>query len=101
MFDISLNSLIDELGEGAYESGRWCQVSLDQGALVSTTTLRVATNARHRHTEKLSGDTYQPLYSPKPAKIASSKLQDLNLCKNPHDFFFSCSDHQEAVKYSP
>ena len=37
--------------------------SLEQGAQVST-----ATTTRHRHTEKLSGDTYQPLYSPRPAK---------------------------------
>ena len=57
MFDISLNSLTDEIGEGAYESGRWCQASLDQGVLVSTATLRVATSNMHRHTEKLSGDT--------------------------------------------
>ena len=41
MFDISLKSLTDEIGEGAYESGRWCQASLDQGVLVSTATLRV------------------------------------------------------------
>ena len=68
MFDISLNSLTEEIGEGAQESGRWCQASLDQGVLVSTATLRVATSNMHRHTEKLSGDTYQPLYSPRPAK---------------------------------
>ena len=37
--------------------------SLEQGAQVST-----ATTPRHRHTEKLSGDTYQPLYSPRPVK---------------------------------
>ena len=42
--------------------------SLEQGAQVSTATQRVATTARHRHTEKLSGDTYQPLYSPRPVK---------------------------------
>ena len=42
--------------------------SLKQGAQVSTATQRVATTSRHRHTEKLSGDTYQPLYSPRPAK---------------------------------
>ena len=37
--------------------------SLEQGAQVST-----ATTTRHRHTEKLSGDTYQPPYSPRPVK---------------------------------
>ena len=42
--------------------------SLKQGAQVSTGTQRVATTTRHRHTEKLSGDTYQPLYSPRPAR---------------------------------
>ena len=42
--------------------------SLEQGAQVSMATRRVATTTRHRHTEKLSGDTYQPLYSPRLAK---------------------------------
>ena len=42
--------------------------SLEQGAQVSTATQRAATTTRHCHTEKLSGDTYQPLYSPRPAK---------------------------------
>ena len=42
--------------------------SLEQGLKVSTATQRAATTTRHRHTEKLSGDTYQPLYSPRPAK---------------------------------
>ena len=65
--------------------------NLEQGAQVSTATQRPATTTRHRHTEKLSGDTYQPLYSPRPAKregrgrgklshkctIWSSKLHDL------------------------
>ena len=35
--------------------------SLEQGAQVSKATQRVATTTRHCHTEKLSGDTYQPL----------------------------------------
>ena len=42
--------------------------SLEQGTQVSTATQRAATTNRHRHTEKLSGDTYQPLYSPRLAK---------------------------------
>ena len=42
--------------------------SLEQGAQVSTATLRAATTTRHHHTEKLTGDTYQPLYSPRPAR---------------------------------
>ena len=42
--------------------------SLEQWAQVSMATQRVATTTRHRHTEKLSGDTYQPLYSSRPAK---------------------------------
>ena len=37
--------------------------SLEQGAQVST-----ATTTTHSHTEKLSGDTYQPFYSPRPEK---------------------------------
>ena len=35
--------------------------SLKQGAQVFTATQRVATTTRHRHTEKLSGDTYDAL----------------------------------------
>ena len=42
--------------------------SLEQGVQVSMATQRAATTTRHRHTEKLSGDTYQPLYSARPAK---------------------------------
>ena len=42
--------------------------SLEQGVQVSMATQRAATTTRHRHTEKLSGDTYQPLYSPRPPK---------------------------------
>ena len=42
--------------------------SLKQGVQISMATQRAATTTKHRHTEKLSGDTYQPLYSPRPAK---------------------------------
>ena len=42
--------------------------SVMQGTQVSTATQRVAFTTRHRHTEKLSGDTYQPVYLPWPAK---------------------------------
>ena len=42
--------------------------SIKQGMQVSTATQRVATTTRHRHTEKLSGDAYQPVYLPWPAK---------------------------------
>ena len=42
--------------------------SLEQGAQVSMATQRAVTTTWHRHTEKLSGDIYQPLYSPRPAK---------------------------------
>ena len=65
--------------------------SVEQGTQVSTATQRAATTTRHRHTEKLSGDTYQPVYLPQPAKregrgganchtnaqFWSSKLHDL------------------------
>ena len=53
--------------------------SLKQGAQVSTATQRAATTTRHRHTEKLSGDTYQPLYSPRPVK-----REGRGRCKLPH-----------------
>ena len=39
-----------------------------QGTQVSTATQRAATTTRYRHTEKLSGDTYQPVYLPWLAK---------------------------------
>ena len=52
-----------KVGGGAKQNA-----SLEQGAQVSTATQRAATPTWHRHTEKLSGDTYQPLYSPRPAK---------------------------------
>ena len=42
--------------------------SIEQGTQVSTETQRAATTTRHRHTDKLSGDTYQPVYLPWPAK---------------------------------
>ena len=37
-------------------------VSIEQGTQVSKATQRAATTTRHRHTDKLSGDTYQPVY---------------------------------------
>ena len=42
--------------------------SIKQGTNVSTAIQRAATTTRHGHTEKLSGDTYQPVYLPRPAK---------------------------------
>ena len=42
--------------------------SMEQGMQVSTATQRAATTTRHLHTDKLSGDTYQPVYLPWPAK---------------------------------
>ena len=44
--------------------------SMEQGMQVSTATQRAATTTRHRHTDKFSGDTYQPVYLPWPAKRA-------------------------------
>ena len=38
-------------------------VSLEQGAEVSTVTQRAETTTGHRNTEKISGDTYQSLFS--------------------------------------
>ena len=65
--------------------------SLKQGMQVSTATQGAATSSRHCHTVKLSGDTYQPLSLPWPAKregrgganchkctIWSTKLHDLS-----------------------
>ena len=60
---MSLEEVPMKAGGGA----KW-NASLEQGAQESTATQRVATTTRHCYTEKLSGDTYQPLYSPRPAK---------------------------------
>ena len=43
-------------------------VSIEQGTQVSMATQRAATTTRHHCTDKLSGDTYQPVYLPWPAK---------------------------------
>ena len=42
--------------------------SVKQGMQVSMATQRAATTTRHRRTDKLSGDTYQPVYLPWPVK---------------------------------
>ena len=49
---MSLEEVPMKAGGGAKQNA-----SLEQGAQVSTATQRAATTARHRHTEKLSGDT--------------------------------------------
>ena len=53
---MSLEEVPMKAGGGAKRNA-----SLEQGAQVSTATQRAATTTWHRHTEKLSGDTYQPL----------------------------------------
>ena len=58
---------LEEVSMTAGGGAKW-NASLDQGAQVSPATQRAATTTRHRHTQELSGDTYQPLYSPGPAK---------------------------------
>ena len=60
---MSLEEVPMKAGGGAKQNA-----SLEQGVQVSTATQRAATTTRHHHTEKLSGDTYQPLYSPRPVK---------------------------------
>ena len=42
--------------------------SIEQGTQVSTATQRAAPTTRHCHTDKFSGDTYQPVNLPWPAK---------------------------------
>ena len=54
--------------------------SIEQGMQVSTATQRVATTTRHRHTEKLSGDAYQPVYLPRPPKREGRGVT--NCCTN-------------------
>ena len=60
---MSLGKVPMKAGGGAKRNA-----SIEQGTQVSTATQRAATTTRHRHTEKLSGDTYQPVYLPRPAK---------------------------------
>ena len=55
-------------------------VSVMQGTQVSMATQRVAFTTRHHHTEKLSGDTYQPVYLPWPAKREGR--EGANCCTN-------------------
>ena len=43
-------------------------VSLEQGVQVSMAMQGAATATRQHHTEELSGDTYQLLYSPRSTK---------------------------------
>ena len=85
---MSLGKVPMKAGGGAKRNA-----SIEQGTQVSTATERAATTIRHRHTEKLiSGDTYQPVYLPWPAKRegrgganchtnTSSKLHDLRGCE--------------------
>ena len=60
---MSLGKVPMKAGGGAKRNA-----SIKQGKQVSTATQRAATTTRHRHTEKLNGDTYQPVYLPWPAK---------------------------------
>ena len=71
---MSLGKVPTKVGGGAKQIA-----SLQQGAQVST-----ATTTGHRHTENLSGNTYQPLYSPRPAKRnggwqTAAQMHDLDL----------------------
>ena len=56
------------LGEVPMKGGGGAKqnASLEQGTQVSTATQIAATTTTQRHTENLSGVTYQPLYPPRP-----------------------------------
>ena len=57
------------MGLGMRASGGVNQnVSYMQGMQVSTANRRAEATSSHHHTQKLSGDTYQPFYSPMPTK---------------------------------
>ena len=60
---MSLGKVPMKAGGGAKQ-----KTSYEQGVQVSMPTKRAATTTRHRHTDKVSGDTYQPHYSPRPPK---------------------------------
>ena len=55
--------------------------SIMQDRQVSTATQRAATTTRHRHTEKLSGDTYQPVYLPWPVKREGQTVAQMHKYK--------------------
>ena len=83
---MTLGNVPMKAGGGAKRNAK-----LEQGTQVTMATQRAATTTKHCHTEKPGEDTYQPLYSPRPAKregkgrgkllhkcmIWSSKLHDL------------------------
>ena len=50
------------------DGGAKQNTSHEQGMQVSMATGRAATTTMHRHTDKVSGDTYQPHYLPRPPK---------------------------------
>ena len=60
---MSLVKVPMKVGGGAKRNG-----SVEQGTQVSTAIQRAATTTRYRHTEKLSGDTYQAVYLRRHAK---------------------------------
>ena len=76
-------------GGGAKRNG-----SIEQGTQVTTATQRAASTARHRHTEKLSGDTYQPVYLPWPAKREGQTAAQM------HKYKLEISQPPERVPYT-
>ena len=70
--------------------------SIKQGMQVSTATQRVATTTRHRHTEKLSGDAYQPVYLPWPAK-REGRGGEGKTATQMHNLVFEMQDLLEQV----
>ena len=81
-----------KVGSGAKRNG-----SIEQGMQVSMATQRVATTTRHRHTDKLSGDTYQPVYLPWPAKREGTR--GANCCTNAQIRARNCTTSRASTRH--
>ena len=71
--------------------------SIKQGMQVSTATQRAATTIKHRHTDKLSGDTYQPVYLPWPAKRGGRG--GANCCTNAQKRAQNCTAFRASTRH--
>ena len=72
--------------------------SPEQGMQVSTITHNPATTTKHHHSEKLSGDTYQPVYLPQPTKREGRG--GANCCTNAQFGAQTCTAYQNKFKPS-
>ena len=89
---MSLGKVPMKAGGGAKRNA-----SIEQGTQVSTATQRAATTTRHRHTDKLSGVTYQPVYLPWPAKREGRG--GANCCTNAQIGARNCTTSRASMRH--